>query len=133
MTSKLQTDRSAHIPEGYQTVMPYLISKDAEGFIEFMKTVFDAREKMRHLNDKKRIMHAEITIGECTIMVAESTENYKSSTGGFFVYVFNADETWKKALEAGAASIEAPSDKGYGRSCGVSDPYGNTWWITSAK
>ena len=98
-----------------------------------MKTVFDAGEKMRHLNDKKRIMHAEITIGECTIMFAECTENCKSPTGGFFAYVVNADETLKKAPEEGAASVDAPTDKEYGRSCGVSDPYGNTWWITSAK
>jgi PhnB protein len=133
MTPTLQTDRPSNIPEGYQTVMPYLIVNDGGGFIEFMKKVFDAREKMRYLNDQKRIMHAEITIAECTIMFAESTEKYKSSTGGFFIYVVNADETWKKALEAGAGSIEAPSDKEYGRSCGVSDPYGNTWWITSAK
>jgi uncharacterized glyoxalase superfamily protein PhnB len=85
MTSKLKADRSADIPEGHQTVMPRLILKDAEGFIEFMKTVFDAKEKMRHLNVKKRIMHAEITIGESRTMFAESTENYKSPMGGFFV------------------------------------------------
>ncbi len=41
MTSKLQADRSAHIPKSYQMVMPYLILKDAKGFIEYMKTVFD--------------------------------------------------------------------------------------------
>jgi PhnB protein len=133
MTSQLQTVGQPNIPEGYQTVMPYLILKDAESFIEFMKTVFGAREKMRHLNDNKRIMHAEIAIGECTIMFAESTEKYKSSTGGFFIYVGSADETWKKALQAGATSIDAPSDKEYGRSCGVTDTNGNTWWITSPK
>jgi PhnB protein len=133
VTSQLQADKPANIPEGYQTVMPYLTLKDAEGFIEFMKTVFDAREKMRHLDDKKRIMHAEITLGERTIIFAAGTEKYKSSTGGFFIYVVNSDETWKKALEAGDTSIDAPSDKEYGRSFGVSDRYGNTCWITSVK
>jgi hypothetical protein len=39
----------------------------------------------------------------------------------------------KKKLEAGAASIDAPSDKEDERSCGFSDPYGNTGWLPSAK
>ena len=33
MTSQLQTVGQPNIPEGYQTVMPYLILKDAEGGI----------------------------------------------------------------------------------------------------
>ena len=133
MPSTFQSDRTPVIPEGYQTVMPYLILNGAGDFIEFMKKVFDAREKMKHLDDTQRIMHAEITIGDCTIMFAEGTDKYRSSTGGFFIYVPNADQTWKKALEAGATTIDEPSDKEYGRSCGVSDPFGNTWWITSVR
>ena len=39
-----------------------------------------------------------------------------------------ADE---KALQAGATSVMPPADQDYGRSCGVKDPCGNTWWITS--
>ena len=31
------------IPEGYQAVMPYLILKNAEGFIDFTEKVFNAR------------------------------------------------------------------------------------------
>ena len=35
-------------------------------------------------------------------------------------------------LEAGAASIAAPADKPYQeRACGVTDSYGNTWWIAT--
>jgi uncharacterized glyoxalase superfamily protein PhnB len=50
-----------------------------------------------------------------------------------FVYVDNADEIYQKALQEGAVSIMEPADQSYGRSCGVEDPYGNTWWITSVK
>ena len=40
------------IPEGYQQVMPYLIVKDAAGFMEFMKNVFGAQEKFKMMRDE---------------------------------------------------------------------------------
>lgn len=47
------------------------------------------------------------------------------------IYVPNADETYKKALEEGATSAMEPADTPWGRFCGVKDPYGNHWWITT--
>ena len=52
---------------------------------------------------------------------------------GMFVYVEDADETYHKALAEGAKSIMPPSDQEYGRSGGVIDPFGNTWWPTTGK
>lgn len=52
---------------------------------------------------------------------------------GLFVYVSNADETYNKALEAGATVKTALSDQQYGRSGGVTDPFGNIWWLTAVK
>jgi uncharacterized glyoxalase superfamily protein PhnB len=51
----------------------------------------------------------------------------------FFVYVKNADETFKIAVEAGAKILSEPSDQPYGRSGGVTDPFGNSWWFVSVK
>ena len=45
----------------------------------------------------------------------------------------NADESYKKAIDEGATTVMELSDQDYGRTCGVSDPFGNTWWITSVK
>ena len=123
--------KNPKIPAHYQTVMPYLIVPDASGFITFTKNVFNAIEGHKTMRDEKVIMHAEIIIGESTIMLADSTEMYEPRPAGMFVYVDNADETYKKALDAGATSIQKPSDQPYGRSCGVFDGFGNTWWITS--
>jgi PhnB protein len=122
-----------NIPEGYQTVMPYLILRDANGFLDFTKKVFNATEKMKHISDEQLIMHAEIQIDGSTIMFAESTEDYPPQTAGLFVYVKNADETYQTALNNGATSILAPRDQDYGRSAGIKDPCGNTWWITTAN
>ncbi|WP_207429493.1 VOC family protein [Pedobacter sp. SYSU D00535] len=121
------------IPAGYQRVMPYLILRKAEEFIQFTQTVFDATEKMRHMRDEKEIMHAEIQIGDVTIMFGQAGDNWAEQPAGLFVYVEDADETYKKALENGATSVMEPADRDYGRSAGIKDPCGNTWWITSVK
>jgi len=52
---------------------------------------------------------------------------------GLYVHVANADETYSKALQAGATSVMEPSDQSYGRSGGVLDPCGNTWWIVTTE
>lgn len=119
------------IPNGYTRVMPYIIVKDAAGFMNFMMEIFGATEKMKMLDEDRGIVHAEVFIGDCVIMFANATEQYETQNAGLFIYVADADETYKKAIEAGAASVLEPRDQEYGRSGGITDPYGNTWWITS--
>lgn len=122
------------IPEGQQAIMPYLILKNAAGFIEFMQTVFSAKEKSKYLRDDQvTIMHAEIEVHGSMIMLAESTDDYPASNAGMFIYVEDADVAYNKALELGAKSIMPVEDKDYGRSGGVKDPFGNDWWITAVK
>jgi PhnB protein len=76
-------------------------------------------------------MHAEIAIKDSPIMVADATEQLAVRNAGLFVYIDNCDEVYKKALENGATSITEPNDQPYGRTSGVIDPFGNTWWITN--
>lgn len=120
-----------NLPENNQVVMPYLILSDAAGFLSFTETVFGAKTLLKHMRTDTVIQHAEIMIGDSTIMFADATENFPPQPAGLFIYVANADESYKKALEQGATSIMPPADQEYGRSCGVTDPTGNSWWITS--
>jgi PhnB protein len=120
------------IPEGYQMVMPYIIVKNSKAFMQFMKEVFDAVEKMTVAGDNDTIKHGEVMIGDSTIMFAEGNDDWKPMTAGLYIIVANADETYNKALQAGAKSVMPPADMEYGRSSGVEDAFGNTWWITSA-
>ena len=119
------------IPENYPTVMPYLIIKNAAAFIEFMQDVFDALLSGKHMRDEKLIMHAELKIGNSSIMLADSTDQYALSNAGLFIYVEDADTTYKKAINKGSTVITELSDQSYGRAGGIKDPFGNTWWITS--
>lgn len=121
------------IPKEYSAVMPYLILKDARAFVSFAEKVLGGKEneKNRSTRDNGAIMHAEVMIHGSTIMVADSSDNWPEHPAGLFVYVENADETYQKALDHGSVSLIEPSDQPYGRTCGVRDPFGNAWWITT--
>ncbi len=112
--------------------MLYLIVKDAAKFIAFTEKVFDARLASSVMR-KKTIMHAEIMIGECTIMLTDATDKYSERPAGIFVYVDLADDTYKKAVASGATTVTEVSDQPYGRSGDVLDLFGITSWITSVK
>lgn len=129
---KQQNSINMQLPEGHQTIMPYLILNGAENFIPFTKAVFQAEVKLNKLTDDGiSVLHSEIIIGNSTIMFGSAGEKWQPQTANLFVYVANADETYQAALENGATSIMELSDQDYGRTCGIMDPFGNTWWITS--
>jgi PhnB protein len=122
-----------NIPEGYQQVMPYLILQNAAGFISFMQAVFGAEEKLKTMRDGNLIMHAEITLGNSIIMLADATDEYGVQNAGMFIYVNNCDDTYHNAVSSGAVSVMEPADQPYGRSAGIVDAFGNTWWVTSSN
>lgn len=126
---------ATNYPTQYNQLMPYLILKGTADFQQFMEAVFDARNQLIVRNDEGAVMHGELRIGEAVIMFAEATEQFPVMNAGIYIHVENADATYEKALAAGAATVpgQEPSDKEYGRSCGVTDPFGNTWWITSVS
>ncbi len=122
------------VPQGYQQVMPYLILNDANGFLQFVTEVFEAKEKMLMHRDDKSIMHGEVFIGDSVIMFAQATSEFPAGPGAsFFIYVADVDKTFQDVLNRGGTAVQKVDDKDYGRSGGATDPFGNTWWITSAK
>jgi PhnB protein len=125
---------TAKIPNGHQAIMPYLMLKSSAIFIKFTKNVFGAEVTFTRMRENTDIvMHSEIQINGSTIMFCDSTDSWKVHTSNLFIYVDDADETYKRALSEDAISLMEPADQDYGRSCGVTDPCGNVWWITSVK
>jgi PhnB protein len=121
------------LPEGYQAIMPYLLLEDTNGFLDFTVKVFNATVKENRAGQGGKIVHGEVLIGGSCIMFGPAGGHFKPQPAGMFVYVENADHTYQVALDAGATSVMGLSDQSYGRTCGVLDPYGNTWWITSVQ
>ena len=66
-------------PDYYQPIMPYLVVKDAERFIDFLKDVFDADIRLIVPREDGTVMHAEAVIDKGTIMFANANENYHHS------------------------------------------------------
>jgi len=123
--------KAVKIPEGYQQLMPFLIVENAAAFLDFTKNVFGAEEKYKAMRTEKLIMHAEISIGQSVIMFADATEQHAKQNAGMFLYVDDCDAVYNKALENGAVTVTEPADQSYGRSAGIKDPFGNTWWLTA--
>ena len=120
------------IPEGYHTVTPYLFIKGAANAIEFYKNVFGAQEVVRMPGPNGRIMHAELKIGDSLIMISHGDGLREPVSAFLYVYVENVDMTYQRAVEAGAETLELPSDQVYGdRRAMVKDQWGNLWQIAS--
>lgn len=116
------------IPENYQSVIPYLIVKGAPGLMEFLKTVAGAEELHKMEMPDGTIAHAEVKIGDSTLMISEASDMYPANPAMYYIYVEDVDATYKKALESGAESVREPADQFYGdRSCLVKDGTGNSW------
>ncbi len=121
------------IPPQYSRLMPYMIIPDAAGFIVFMKEVFGAEEQVIVPRSEGVIMHGELRIGDAVIMFADVTPEFEARPAGIFIYVETVEDTYKKAIVAGAISVMEPMQQSYGFTCGFKDRFGNDWWATEAE
>lgn len=115
---------------GHNVLMPYLIIKNAQGFIKFTGVVFGAKQRLLVPREEGVIMHAELDINGAVLMLADATEQFEPRTAGMFVYVEDTASTYRTALEMGAKSLMEPTKTEYADlAAGFEDPYGNTWWL----
>lgn len=126
------------IPDGYHSVQPYLYFKNTSDAIAFYGKAFGATERMRMVDKDGRVGHAEISLGDSCIMMADehpsigvySTEHYGGAPMSLMIYVEDCDVVYKQAIAAGATSLREPADQFYGdRMAGVADPFGFHWYI----
>ncbi len=119
-------------PDGYTTVSPYLIVDGASATIEFLRNVFGAIELRRFPDPTGKIMHAEVRIDDTVVMIADGASGWPPVPTYVHVYVPDVDATYRRALEAGAISVQAPVKKeDADKRGGVKDAGGTTWWIAT--
>jgi len=109
------------------TVLPRIVVSGAEQLVAFIKHVFGAT------GEYSAARPAELRIGDSVILVSDAgvRETY---TAFLYVYVADADATYRTAVDAGAITIEEPLDTPYGdRRAMVEDPWGNTWQIATPQ
>ena len=95
-------------PEGYNSVSPYFIVKDADAFIKLLNQIFESSLMRRYDRPDGKVMHAEIMIDDSIIMLAEANEKYPPINLVMHVYVKDAMLTFKKAVSAGCKIEEEP-------------------------
>jgi PhnB protein len=130
------------IPDGYHAITPALTVKNGADAIEFYRRALGAEEIMRLPGPDGRLMHAEMKIGDSRFMLGEempeqgcrapaSVGNVSSS---LYVYVQDVDKAFRRAVEAGAKSVMAPTDMFWGDRFGtVEDPSGHRWGLATHK
>ena len=128
------------IPEGYHSVTPYLILKNAAAAIEFYKKAFGAVELLRMAAPGGKIGHAEIKIGDSPVMLADEYPDMgfkgPESLGGtpvsLMIYVDDVDKIYPQAIAAGGKEVRPLQNQFYGdRSGTLTDPFGHVWTIST--
>lgn len=129
------------IPDGYHSVSPMFMFRDARKAIDFYKRAFAAQERyVMPGPDGKGVMHAEMMIGNSIIMMGEehpnescrSAETMGGSPVSFYIYLENVDEAFGRAVAAGA-TVRMPLDEMFwgDRAGTVQDPFGYSWTLAS--
>jgi len=130
------TEKTSALANEIKEVFPYLRVKDAAAAIEFYRQAFGARELFRLSEPNGRIGHAELSLGNATLMLSDEYPEYNilspQSLGGtgtsIHLHVANADAVAARAVAAGATLVREPTDQFYGeRSCAIRDPFGHEW------
>ncbi len=123
------TDTTA---EAIQSVTAYLAVRPAIELIDFVKRAFGAEELLRTTGSAGGV-HAEVRIGDTKVMIGGGSAWSGAPTPtGLHLYVPDADQVYRHALEAGAESLYAPVDQPYGdREAGIRDLAGNHWYIAT--
>ena len=121
------------VPEGYHTVTPFLVLKDAHRAIEFYKRAFGAEERFRMPTPDGKVAHAELQIGDSVVMLSEAIQEPVTSAS-MYLYVPNVDAVCQRAVAAGAEAAMPPTDMFWGDRFGrVVDPFGVRWGIATHK
>jgi PhnB protein len=128
------------IPDGYHSVTPYLVVDGGAKAIDFYKRVFGATERMRMPSPGGKVGHAELTIGDTAIMLADEHPEmgargpraFGGAAVSLHLYVPDVDATVKAATGAGAKLLRPVENKFYGdRSGTIEDPFGHHWHVST--
>ncbi|HYU47902.1 MAG TPA: VOC family protein [Terriglobales bacterium] len=128
------------IPQGFHTVTPSLIVRNAAEAIEFYKRALGAEELMRMAAPDGKIGHAELKIGDSIVFVTDenpsmgckSPQTLGGTASNLYLYVEDVDKAFQRAIDAGGKATMPVSDMFWGDRFGnLVDPYGHNWGLST--
>jgi PhnB protein len=124
--------RALENPRGLRSITPYLFPEDPDKLIDFLKRAFGGEQTLRGVRPDGKVMHAEVKIGDSSVMMGSPIGQFGPMTSSVYLYVRDCDAVYQQAIRAGAVSVFEPVDMQTGERYGaVKDPFGNIWWIAT--
>jgi PhnB protein len=121
------------VPDGHNRVSPYVHATDVSRLIAFLKATLGAEEVLRLAMPDGDVVHAEVRVGDSTIMMGHPTEE-RRMRAQIHVYVEDCDAAYARAVAFGATSMRLPQDMFYGdRVASVKDEWDNEWFLSTHK
>jgi uncharacterized glyoxalase superfamily protein PhnB len=124
---------STYYFDGLPVLQPYLHPVNATPEIDFLSRAFGAEELgERMISPGGKIEHTTLKFGDSTLEMSEADGPYHPMPSMFMLSVADADAAFRRALDAGATSLQEPADQAYGdRVAAVTDPFGNRWYMAA--
>lgn len=118
-------------PDGHATVNPFIITDNADVLTEFLVDVFGAtvRPEARTIDTDGLVLHAEVALGDTTVMMADRKPDWPFTPSLLQVYVDDITATLDSAVSSGGTLVTKPTDFFGTVFSRVKDPLGNLWWV----
>jgi len=123
---------SSALPDEHNTVNGFIVVRGADKFIAFLCDVFEASEnkKVRTPDRDGLLIHAEVRIGNATIMTADAKDDWPIITALTQVYVNDAQSVLDRVLMHGGRVVTRVSPFWNGLHIArFADPWNNLWWL----
>jgi PhnB protein len=128
------------VPEGFHTITPHLVVRDAKAAIDFYQRAFGAQVQgnIAYMPNGK-VMHALLKIGNSMLMLNDEFPEHgvvapETADAGILLHLYleNVDEVFARATGAGAKAKMPLMDMFWGDRYGkVLDPFGHMWTLAT--
>ena len=121
-----------HVPAGLGSVTPYLHPRGASRLIDFLERAFGAEPVQVERMPDDTVKHAKVRVGRSVIEMGEAHGEWGPMPTSFYLDVDDVDAAYRRALAAGAVSLEEPAVQSYGdRRAAVRDAFDNRWYLAA--
>lgn len=128
------------IPEGFHTVTPLLICRDATQAVDFYQRAFGAEVVSSLVGPGGTLMHGTLRIGDSVLMLTDECpqmggfgpQHFGGTPVTVHLSVADADAAFGRATAAGATPLMPVTAMFWGARYGVlKDPYGHAWSVAT--